>query len=63
MEKIDTAPKDETIVIGWSKRWGFNVWAFKADNTGPAYWQCVGGYDMDGAEEPTHWAPLPDEPA
>jgi hypothetical protein len=56
METIDSAPMDGTEILGWSPD-EFNIWRWTM-----GFWQCTGGYDMEDAAPPTHWAPLPDKP-
>lgn len=57
METIDTAPKDGTVIIGWSKRHGFSIGAL-VDHKKPEMPLPQG----DRWFQPTHWAELPREP-
>ena len=56
-QTIDTAPKDGTRAIVWSKNWHYPCSASWYGND----WRIV--YDLPAfAHPPTHWMPLPPSP-
>ena len=59
-QPIETAPKDGTEILAWSRREGVFVVFWYTLMGG---W-CWTAHDLDGDEtmNPTHWMPLPELP-
>jgi hypothetical protein len=72
---IDTAPKDGTVFLGWSKAWvdedfnpnGIRECFYNGGPLEPECWSAKWKNDfdtwaVDEESEPTHWMPLPEPP-
>lgn len=60
-QPIETAPKDGTHVLVWSKSWG-PTQAFFISEDDEDYYEGWVAYHADQEIAPTHWMPLPAAP-
>ena len=64
---IDTAPKDGSFILVWCAEWRdppWHVarWENEPDADDGGFWWVLDEVFSDDISDPTHWAPLPDEP-